>query len=195
VINAKVPANSLKEFIAYARSRPGQINYGSNGSGTIPHLAGLLFQSVTGTQFVHVPYKGVAPMTTDLIAGQVQAAFIVSAGLDQHARAGKLKPLAVAGSKRLPQLPDVPTTAEAGLKGFETYTWFGMAGPRALPASVVQRLNDEIRKSLEAKDVLDVLVGQGFEPDHTTPEEFARYITSESERWGPIVRAANMKVD
>src|SRR5687767_3174954 len=99
VINAKVPANSLKEFIAYARSRPGQINYGSNGSGTIPHLAGLLFQSVTGTQFVHVPYKGVAPMTTDLIAGQVQAAFIVSAGLDQHARAGKLKPLAVAGSK------------------------------------------------------------------------------------------------
>jgi tripartite-type tricarboxylate transporter receptor subunit TctC len=110
-------------------------------------------------------------------------------------RAGKVKALAVAGSKRLPQLPDVPTAAEAGLKGFETYTWFGMAGPAATPRPIVDRLNAEIRKSLAAKDVLDVLVNQGFDPEATTPEQFAQYINAESERWGPVVRKADMKVD
>jgi len=195
VINAAVPANTLKEFIALAKKRSGQLNYGSNGNGTIPHLAGLLFQQMTGTKFVHVPYKGVAPMTNDLIAGQVQVGFIVSAGLDQHVRAGKLKALAVAGSKRLPQLPDVPTTAEAGLAGFETYTWFGMAVAQGTPSNIIQRLNAELHRALAAKDVQNVLVNQGFEAEATTPEQFAQYISAEAEKWSPIVKASGMKVD
>jgi tripartite-type tricarboxylate transporter receptor subunit TctC len=195
VINAAVPANSLREFIALAKTGSSRLNYGSNGNGTIPHLAGLLFQSMTGTKFVHVPYKGVAPMTNDLIAGQVQVGFIISAGLEQHVRAGKLKALAVAGSKRLPQLPDVPTAAEAGLRGFETYTWFGMAVPEGTPANVIQRINAELRRALAAKDVHDVLVSQGFEAEATTPEQFAQYISAEAEKWSPVVKASGMKVD
>jgi tripartite-type tricarboxylate transporter receptor subunit TctC len=195
VINASVPANNLKELIAVLKAKPGAYNYGSNGNGTIPHLAGLLFQRNSGTQLVHVPYKGVAPMTTDLIAGQVQLAFIVSAGLDQHVKAGKLKALAVASSSRLPQLPDVPTTAQAGMPGLESYTWFGIAAPAATPQQVIQRLNGEIRKAVAAREVADVLVAQGFDPEATTPEQFAQYIAQEAERWGPVVKAANMKVD
>ncbi len=195
VINASVQASNLKDLIALLRSKPGEFNYGSNGNGTIPHLAGLLFQARTGTKLVHVPYKGVAPMTVDLIAGQVQLGFIVSAGLDQHVRAGKLKAIAVASSARLPQLPDVPTTAEAGLAGFESYTWFGMAAPASTPAAVIQRLNAEVKASVASKEVHDVLVAQGFDPETTTPERFGQYITSEAERWAPIVKAANMKVD
>jgi tripartite-type tricarboxylate transporter receptor subunit TctC len=195
VVNASVPANNLRQLVALLKSKPGAYNYGSNGNGTIPHLAGLLFQANTGTRLVHVPYKGVAPMTNDLIAGQVQLAFIVSAGLDQHVHAGKLKALAVASASRLPQLPDVPTTAEAGMPGFETYTWFGMAAPQGTPPAVIQRLTSEIARSLAAKEVRDVLVGQGFDPESTTPERFAQYISAEAEKWGPIVKAANMKMD
>lgn len=195
VINASVPANSLREFIAYAKSSPKQLNLGSNGNGTVPHLAGLLFQSMTGASFVHVPYKGVAPMTNDLIAGQVHVGFIISAGLEQHVRAGKVKALAVASTKRLPQLPDVPTTAEAGLPGFETYTWFGMAGPQGTPAGIVKRLNSELQRTLAAKEVHDVLVNQGFESEWTTPEQFGKYISGEAEKWAPIVKASGMKVD
>ncbi len=195
VINASIPANTLQEFIAYAKTRSGQINHGSNGSGTTPHLSALLFQSMAGVKFVHVPYKGVAPMTTGLIANQVQAAFIISAGLEQHVRSGKLKALAVAGTKRLRQLPEVPTAAEAGLPGFETYTWFGMAAPAGTPAAVLQRLNGEIKRSLETKEVLEVLINQGFEPESTTPEQFMQYITLEAHKWAPIVKAAGMKID
>jgi tripartite-type tricarboxylate transporter receptor subunit TctC len=134
-------------------------------------------------------------MTNDLIANHVQLAFIVSAGLEQNVRAGKLKALAVASDKRQPQLPDVPTTAEAGLPGFESYTWFGMAAPAGTPAAVIQRLNKELGKSIQAKEVHDVLVAQGFDPEPTTPERFQQYITTEAEKWGPIVKAAHMKVD
>ena len=195
VINAAVPANSLQEFIALAKKQPRQLNFGSNGNGTIPHLASLLFQSMTGTKFVHVPYKGVAPMTKDLIAGQVQVAFIISAGLDKQVQAGKLKALAVAGPKRLPQLPDVPTAAEAGLPGFETYTWFGMAVPQGTPGPIIQRINAALHRSLVDKDVQKVLVSQGFEAEATTPEQFGQYITAEAEKWSPIVKASGMKVD
>src|SRR5204862_3386037 len=111
------------------KANPGKLNFGSNGTGTLPHLAGELFKSMTGVNLVHVPYKGAAPATTDLMAGQIQVIFIVPSGLEPHIRSGKLRALAVASSKRLAAMPDIPTSAEAGLPGFETYTWFGLNGP------------------------------------------------------------------
>ncbi|MCC6474802.1 MAG: tripartite tricarboxylate transporter substrate binding protein [Burkholderiales bacterium] len=195
VINPALGANSLAGLIAVLKSQPGKFNFGSNGNGTIPHLAGVLFQTLTDTSLVHVPYKGVAPATNDLIAGQIQLAFVISAGLEQHVRAGKLKVLAVASARRLPQLPEVPTTAEAGLAGFESYTWFGMAAPQGTPGAVIARLNAEVIKSLAAKDVSGVLLNQGFQSEGTTPERFAQYIAEEMQKWAPIVKASGMKLD
>ena len=195
LVSSSVPAASLRELIALAKSKPGKLNFGSNGNGTIPHLAGMLFQSLTGVSFVHIPYKGAAQVTTDLLAGQIQVAFIVSAGLEQYVRDGKLKALAVASSKRLPQLPEVPTAAEAGLPGFETYTWFGLVAPQGTPQDVIQRLNAETLRSLAAKEVNDVLVKQGFEPEGTSPEQFSHFITAEAERWAPVIRASGMRLD
>lgn len=195
LVSTSVPAASLQELIALAKSSPGKLNFGSNGNGTIPHLAGMLFQSLTGVSFVHIPYKGAAQVTTDLIAGQIQVGFIVSSGLEQYIRDGKLKAVAVASSKRLPQLPEVPTAAEAGLPGFETYTWFGLAAPQGTPQDVIQRLNAETLKSLAAKETNNVLVKQGFEPEGTTPEQFSRFIIAEAEKWAPVIKASGMKLD
>ena len=155
----------------------------------------MLFKSLTGVDIVHVPYKGVAPATNDLLAGQIQMAFVVSYGLEQHVRAGKLRALAVASSKRLPQLPEVPTAAEAGLPGFETYTWFGLIAPRGTPPNVIQRLNAEMLSALAAKDVHDTLSNQGLDSGGTSPQQFARFIASEIEKWSPIVKASGIRVD
>lgn len=195
LVSSSVPAASLRELIALAKSRPGMLNFGSNGNGTIPHLAGMLFQSLTGVSFVHIPYKGAAQVTTDLLAGQIQVGFIVSAGLEQYVRDGRLKAVAVASSKRLAQLPEVPTAAEAGLPGFETYTWFGLAAPQGTPQDVIQRLNAETLRSLAAKEVNDVLVNQGFEPEGTSPEQFSHFITAEAEKWAPVIKASGMRLD
>ena len=195
LVSSSVPAASLRELIALAKSMPGKLNFGSNGNGTIPHLAGMLFQSLAGVSFVHIPYKGAAQVTNDLLAGQIQVGFIVSAGLEQYVRDGKLKAVAVASTKRLAQLPEVPTAAEAGLPGFETYAWLGLAAPQGTPRDVIQRLNAETRRSLAAKDVNDVLVRQGFEPEGTSPEQFSRFISVEAEKWAPVIKASGMRLD
>ena len=195
VVNAALPAASLKELIDLAKSRPGQLNFGSNGNGTIPHLAAVYFQSLTGVKIIHVPYKGVAPALNDVIAGQIQMLFVVSYGLDQYIRGGKLRALAVASSKRIATLPDVPTAAEGGLPGFETYTWFGMAAPQGTPSGIIQRLNAELNAALSAKEVSDLLATQGLESRATTPEQFIEFIGSESEKWSRIVKAAGIKTE
>ena len=195
VINSSVPATTLLELIDLAKSRPGRLNFGSNGNGTIPHLAGVLFKSLTGVEIAHVPYKGVAAVTNDLLAGQIQLAFIVSYGLEQHVRAGKLRALAVASSRRLPQLPEVPTAAEAGLPGFETNTWFGLVAPQGTPPNVIQRLNAEVLRVLAAKDVRDTLSDQGLDSGGTSPEQFAQFIASQIEKWSPIVKASGIRLD
>jgi tripartite-type tricarboxylate transporter receptor subunit TctC len=195
IVNPGVPANNLRELIELAKAKPGTLNFGSNGTGALPHLAAELFRSMTGVNIVHVPYKGAAPATNAVMAGQIQMAFFVPTGLEPHIRAGKLKALAVASRKRLQTLPEVPTAAEAGLPGFETYTWFGLAAPQGTPAAVVSRLNQETVRSIEAKEVHDVLAKQGMDPVAGSPGEFGQFVHSETDKWSRIIKAAGVKAE
>jgi tripartite-type tricarboxylate transporter receptor subunit TctC len=193
LVNPSVPANNLRELIELAKAKPGALNFGSNGTGTLPHLAGELFRSMTGVNIVHVPYKGAAPATNDLMAGQIQLIFIVPAGLEPHIRSGKLRALAVASAKRLPALPEVPTSAEAGLPGFETYTWFDLSAPQGTPAPVIARLNTEMERTLAEREVHEALSKQGLDASASSPEQFGRFVLSETEKWSKIIKAAGIK--
>jgi len=195
LVNAQVPANSLRELIELAKAKPGTLNFGSNGTGTLPHLAGELFKSMTGVDIVHVPYKGAAAAANDLMAGQIQLVFIVPSGLQQHVRSGKLRALAAASAKRIAAFPEVPTSAEAGLPGFETYTWFGLAAPQGIPAAIVARLNAEVARALVLKEVQEILLKQGLEAGATTPEQFAKFIVSETAKWSKIIKSAGIKLE
>ena len=193
LVNAQIPANSLRELIELAKAKPGTLNFGSNGTGALPHLAGELFKSMTGVDIVHVPYKGAAAATNDLMAGQIQLVFIVPSGLQQHVRSGKLRALAAASTKRIAAFPEVPTSAEAGLPGFETYTWFGLAAPQGIPAAIVARLNAEVARALVLKEVQEILLKQGLEAGASTPEQFAGYIKSETEKWANVIKVTGIK--
>ena len=195
LVNAQVPANSLRELIELAKAKPGTLNFGSNGTGALPHLAGELFKSMTGVDIVHVPYKGAAPATNDLMAGQIQLLFIVPSGLERHVRSGKLRALAAASTKRIAAFPEVPTSAEAGLPGFETYTWFGLAAPHGMPAAIVARLNAEVARALAVQEVQEALIKQGLEAGASTPEQFAEFIVSETAKWSKIIKSAGIKLE
>ncbi len=194
LVNPGVPARTLRELIDLAKAKPGTLNFGSNGTGALPHLAGELFKSITGVDIVHVPYKGAAPATNDLIAGQIQIIFIVPSGLEPQIRSGKLRALAVASSKRHLVFPEVPTAAEAGLPGFETYTWFGLSAPEGTPAAVVGRLNSEMVQTLATKEVNEVLARQGLDAGASTPEQFAQFIATETTKWSRTIKAAGIKL-
>jgi tripartite-type tricarboxylate transporter receptor subunit TctC len=178
-VNPSVPVSDVQGFVDYAKQHPDLI-YGAAGTGTSMHLAGVLFGQMTNTQLEHVAYKGSAPALTDLMGGQIQA--------------GKLKALAVAGSRRNPQLPDVPTIAEAGVKGYAVDPWFALYGPAGMSPEVVSRLNDAFSKALGSEDVKTVLENAGFSPEASTPEALDKLSTSEYERWGQIVKQANLKM-
>ena len=195
IVNPLVPAHNLRELIELAKSKPGTLNVGSNGIGALPHLASELFKSMTGIDIVHVPYKGASPATNAVIAGQVQMAFFVPTGLEPMIRSGKLHALAVASAKRIASLPDVPTAAEAGLPGFETYTWFGLSAPPGLPAALLARLNTETGKTMEAKEVHDVLTKQGMDPNASSPEQFTQFVLKETEKWSRIIKSAGIKLE
>ena len=195
IVNSAVPAKNLRELIELAREKPGTLNFGSNGTGTLPHLAGELFSSITGVNIVHVPYKGAAPATNAVLAGQIQMAFFVPAGLEPYIRAGKVRALAVASARRLEAMPDIPTSAEAGLPGFETYTWFGLCAPHGTPAAVVGRLNAETVRAVASHEVHDVLTKQGLEPRSSTPEQFAQFTVSETDKWSRIIKKAGIKIE
>ena len=194
-VNSSVPANDLQQLIEFARSRPGALNYGSNGIGAVPHLTMELLQSLTGVQMVHVPYKGAGPVTTALLGGEIQLAFMVPAGQDAHLRSGKLRALVVPTPRRLPSLPDVPVSAEAGLPGLQSYVWFGVSPPQGTPAAIVTPLNAEIVRALADKEIQATFTKAGMEASGNTAEEFVRFVSAEIEKWSKIVKSGGVKME
>jgi tripartite-type tricarboxylate transporter receptor subunit TctC len=192
VVTSSLPVKSAKEFVSYAKSHPETINYGSGGKGTSVHLAGELFAATTGTKLVHVPYRGSALAMTDLIGGQVQSMFDTAPSALQHIKGGKVRALAVTGAKRLADLPDVPTFAEAGITGFDAPAWYGLLAPTGTPAPIVQFLNAEVEQILKEPVTRQRLAQLGAEPVGGSPQDFGKFIQTESERWSSVIRAANV---
>ena len=195
VVHPSLPVKSVKELIALAKARPGQLNYGTAGNGTPPHMTGELFKSYTGVNIQHVPYKGGAPAIADLLGGQITIMFDNVPPLLPHVQAGKMRPLAVTSLKRINVLRDVPTLDEAGLKGFDSVAWNGVLAPAGTPKEIVARLNAEIMRILNVPDVRERLVAQGADPVGGTPEQFAALIRSEIQKWAKVVKDSGAKVD
>lgn len=193
-INPSVPAKSVKDLIALAKSKPGELNFGAV-SGSAAHLATELFKSMAGIDMVHVAYKGAAPATTDLVAGVLQLSFASTPGVMPFVKAGKLTALAVTSSKRLPQLPDIPTLAESGLAGYEASVWYGIVAPAKTPRAIIVRLNTEINKILQDPDTRQKLLTNDFEPAGSTPEQFETYIKAEATKWGKVIKNSGAKAD
>ena len=194
-VHPSVPARTVTELIAYAKANPGKLAYGSAGSGSLPHLSVELMKSLTGTDLVHVPYKGGGPMVTDLLGGSVQIVIADQANLMPHVKTGKLRALAVGSPKRSANYPDIPTFAEAGQVGFEAIAWQGLVGPAGLPADVVKRINEAFNKAMAMPEVRERLVAGGLDPVGGTPEEFGRFIRSEIVRWSKIAKDVGAKPD
>jgi tripartite-type tricarboxylate transporter receptor subunit TctC len=195
VVHPSLKAATVKELIALARARPGEINFASSGHGTPAHLAGELFNSMAGVKMVHVPYKGAAPALADLLGGQVQIMFSTMPPALPHVRDGKLRALAVTSLKRSHATPDLLTLDEAALPGFEANTWHGVVLPAGASAAIIARLNREIVAILHLPDVVERLSGQGAEAVGSTPEEFAAYIKSETVKWAKVVRESGAKAE
>jgi tripartite-type tricarboxylate transporter receptor subunit TctC len=193
VVHPSLPARSIKELIQLARSRPGQLTYAS--AGLPSQLAVELFKVMTGTDLVHVPYKGAAPAMIDLIAGHVQVSFPTIIGALSHVRSGRLRALATTGAKRTPAAPDLPTMIEAGVPGYVAANWFGTAVPAKTPPAIVSKLSQEVARALRLPDVSERLLSQGMEPTSSTPEEFSAYIRSEMTKWAKVVKASGAKAE
>ena len=178
-----------------AKKRPGQLNFGSPGVGSSPHLTGELFKLITKTDVVHVPYKGNAEAITDLIGGQLSMVFTGVPPVVPLAKAGKVRVLATTGKQRLANLPDVPTLREAGIEGADVLIWYGVVAPAATPKDVIARLNREIVKIMAVPDVREKFAQQGVDPASSTPEEFAQLIRDEVARWGKVIRNAGIKLE
>jgi tripartite-type tricarboxylate transporter receptor subunit TctC len=194
VTQAAYPA-TLREFIAAAKAKPGGMNFGSGGSGTSNHLAGELFNILTGAKLTHVPYKGVNLAMQDVIAGRIDFVVIGVPAAAPHVKSGKLRDLAVIAPQRLPALPEVPTVAEAGLPGFEVTTWYGILAPAGTPRPIIARLNTELVKVMHSPEMKERLAGIGTDPVTSSPEEFAAYIKAEIGKWGDVIRKAGLKAD
>ena len=192
VVHPSTGANSVKELIAVAKARAGQLNYSSVGTGTSPHLGGELFKSLAGVDIVHVPYKGTAPGMTDLIAGRVQLAFSSIPTVLTHVQAGRLRMLGTGGLKRSVALPDIPPIADT-LPGFELVTWYAVFAPTGTPVAIINRLNTEIGKVLKDPDTQKRFGDQGLEPVVMTPQELKRYTENDVVRWTRLIKAANIK--
>jgi tripartite-type tricarboxylate transporter receptor subunit TctC len=193
-VHPAVPANDVAEFIAYAKANPGKINFASGGVGTSPHLSGELFKTMTGTNIVHVPYRGTAPALTDLVAGQVQVMFDNIPGSIGHIRTGKVRALGVTAAKRVAALPDVPTIGET-VPGYEVSIWYGIAAPRGTPPEIVDKLNQAVNAVLTYPKLQARLAELGGEPMPMAPAEFGKLVAEETEKWGKVIRAANIKAE
>jgi tripartite-type tricarboxylate transporter receptor subunit TctC len=195
VANPGLPFKTVPELVAYAKSRPGTLNFASAGAGTSTHLAGELFKSVAGIDVVHVPYKGGAAAMTDIIAGQVAYYFGTMPSSMPLAKAGKLRALAVTSLTRSPAAPEVPTIAESGYPKFETAAWYGLMFPAGTPREIVARTNAATMVVLALPDIRERLVHEGSEPMGSTPGQFSAYIKSEIAKWSAVIKAANLKAD
>jgi tripartite-type tricarboxylate transporter receptor subunit TctC len=192
VVNPSLPARSLKELIALARSRPGEINYGSGGIGTTPHLSGELLATMARLKIVHVPYKGEAPGIVDVLAGHLPVMFCNVTACNMHVQSGRLRALAVTGLTRTPAVPNVLPMTESGLHGFEVVGFFGVIAPAATPREIVTRLNSEIAKALARTDIRERFASQALEPGNLTAEQFADYLKAAASKWGKLIREAGI---
>ena len=194
-VNNKLPVNTVQELIAYAKKSPGKLTTGSSGNGTTGHLGAELFKSMTGTFIVHVPYKGSPQAINDLMAGQIDMMFDNISSIGPHAKAGRVKGIAVSGPRRSPVFPDLPTIAEAGVPGYETVAWGGVIGPAKLPAEVISKLGKEIKAALSSPVVRERFKQLDTEPDGGTPEEFMALVKRETPKWAEVIRRSGAKVD
>ena len=195
VVNVDVPAKDFQQFVAYAKANPGKVSYGSAGAGSLTHLTMELLKQQTGTQMTHVPYRGIAPAFTDLMGNQTQAMFPGLAAAMPHIKSGRARPLAVTGKARHPQLKDVPTLEELGLKGFDAMQWYGVVGPAGMPPDVVKRLNDTLNAVLKAPDLSEKLSVEAVEPMPMTPQQFGDYIRADLARWTQLARDRKIELD
>ncbi len=195
VVHPSLPAKSVKELVALAKARPGQLNYASAGNGNATHLAGELLKSLAKVDIVHIAYKGSGPALVDLISGQVHFMFPNLVNSLPHIASGKLRALAVTGTKRAGAAPEIPTLVEAGVPGYSVTSWYGMLAPVGTPQAVVSRLNGELGKILRSPDVKERLAGQGADPAGGTPEEFLAFLKEEIAKWGKVVKGAGISAE
>jgi tripartite-type tricarboxylate transporter receptor subunit TctC len=195
VINPSVNANSVRELIALAKAQPGRLAYGSTGGGAASHLAAELFEAMAGIEMLHVPYKGVGNAVTDLLGGQVQVMVAPTQSVTGHVKSGKLRALAVTGSRRTPSLPELPTLAEAGVPGYEAAGWFGLMAPAGTPRDIVATLNREINRILQLPDVKARLLELGAEPAAMSPEQFLDFIRSDNAKWEKLITERGIVVE
>lgn len=194
-LHPAVPAKTVKEFIAYAKANPGKVNFGSSGPGSSPHLNAELFISMTGIKMIHVPYKGASPTITALLSNEIQFAFTNLVSTRPHWQAGRLRLLAHSGSKRLEAMPEVPTIAESGVPGFVISVWWGYLAPAKSPRPIVDRLHKEIAAVASLLDVRQTVSSQGWEVVASAPEEFAKIIQADADKWGAIGKRLGVKLD
>jgi tripartite-type tricarboxylate transporter receptor subunit TctC len=195
VVHPSVPAQSVSELVAFAKSRQDGVSVANAGPGTPTHLAAVLFAQAAGINFVHVPYRGAAPASTDLLAGQVSVMFNNPVNAVPQVRTNNLRALAVTGSNRLSLLPHIPTIAESGYPGFETRTWYGLFGPAGVPADIVRKLHSDEQRALRIPDIADKLLAQGWDITASPPEQFAVVLRSELNRWARVVQGAGIKAN
>ena len=195
LLNPAVPAKTVQEFIAYAKANPGKLNYGSSGPGSSPHLAAELFNSMAGIKMTHIPYKGVALYVTAQIGGEIQFSFSNMFTTMPHWKAGRLRLVATGGSKRLEAMPELPTIAESGVPGFEALTWYGYLAPAKTPRAIVDKLQKQIAAIVNTPDVRQNFISQGNEPLANTPDEFAKVMKNDADKWGAIGKKLGVKLD
>lgn len=192
-VHPSLPVTSVKSLIAVSKKRPGDINYGTSGIGTTPHMSAELFQYMTGARWVHIPYKGSGLGLTALLSGEVSLYFANIPAVIRHIQAGKLRPIALSGPRRTPAAPDIPTIAESGIPGFSVTSWFGVAAPARTPRPIVDRLHGEFVRALNSPDLSERIKGMGADPIGNTPEQYTAFVKNEIAKWGKVIRAAGIK--
>lgn len=193
VTHPSLPVKTVKELIALSKKRPGEVNYGSSGIGTTVHLSAELFQHMTGVKWVHVAYRGGGPGVVGLLSGEVSLYFGNVPTVIKHARAGRLRAIAVTGPKRTPAAPDIPTVAESGVPGYEVTTWYGLSAPAGTPQAVIDRLHKEVVRAVNSPDLRERLQVLGADPVGNTPQQYAAFVQEEIDKWGKVIRAAGIK--